>query len=125
MAKPFHKKGVSLFNEIVELVDGTCATGENAFQAGQPTPAPLTQNASTLALTFYKPIINSELLEMSHKGGRTLDRELKSDSPQDTAINTQKSSFYKHEIESFQSTVSNPSYYIYVDVLTSTRMMKA
>jgi hypothetical protein len=125
MAKPLHKKGVSLFDEIAELVDGTCATRENAFQAGQPIPAPSTQNTSALALISYEPVIDSELLEMSHKGGRTLDRELKSDSPQDTAINTQKSSFYKHEIESLQSTVSNLSYYIYVDVLTSTRMMKA
>jgi hypothetical protein len=31
MAKPFYKKGIPLFDEIAELVDGTHTTGENAF----------------------------------------------------------------------------------------------
>jgi hypothetical protein len=33
--KPFCKKGFPLFDKIGNLIDGTCATGEFAFRAGQ------------------------------------------------------------------------------------------
>lgn len=38
-AKPFRKKGFPLFDELGDLIDGTRATGEFAFRAGQ-TPGP-------------------------------------------------------------------------------------
>ena len=73
--KALRKKGFPLFDEIAELVGGTRATGENAFWAGQPTPAP-TQNATESASTSYEPVIDPELLDISIEGGRATDEEM-------------------------------------------------
>jgi hypothetical protein len=82
MAKPLCRKGFSLFNEFTELVDGTCAMGQDAFRAGQPTPAPLTQDPSASASMSYEPVIDPQLLEISSERGPTLDRELDCNVPQ-------------------------------------------
>ncbi len=69
MARPLCRKGFPLFNDVAELVDGTHATGKNSFQAGQPTPAPSTQNAAASVSTSYEPVIDLELLYQSLKRG--------------------------------------------------------
>jgi hypothetical protein len=75
VAKPLRKKGFPLFDDIAELIDGTRATGQNAFRAGQPTPAP-TQNATASASMSYEPVIDPELLDISNEGGRVTDEEM-------------------------------------------------
>jgi hypothetical protein len=72
MAKPLRKKGFPLFDDIAELVGATRATGQNAFRAGQPTPAPSTQNTAASASTSYEPVIDPVLLE----GGMVTDEEM-------------------------------------------------
>lgn len=47
-AKPFRKKGLPLYDEIGNLIDGTRATGEFAYQAGQ-TPGPSNNRHSSPA----------------------------------------------------------------------------
>jgi hypothetical protein len=61
MAKPLRKRGFPLSDDIAELVNGTRATGETSFRAGQPT-----QNtaASESASTSYEPVIDPQLLDM-------------------------------------------------------------
>jgi hypothetical protein len=76
MVKPLRKKGFPLFDDMAELVDGTRATGQYAFRAGQPTPAPPTQNAAASTSTSYEPAMDSVLLDMSLDGGRDSDEEL-------------------------------------------------
>ena len=45
-ANPFGRKGFPLFDEIGNLVDGTCATGEFAFRAGQSPGPSYTRHSS-------------------------------------------------------------------------------
>jgi hypothetical protein len=143
MAKPLCKKGFPLFNDIAGLVDGTCATGKNAFRAGQQTPAPPTQNTATSALTSYKPVIDLELLGLSFEGARISDEEMDLTAPlvslnsplfaplttvQDitntsTTANTPRKTIFEREIESLISTVSS-LIHMHTDVLTNARMMK-
>jgi hypothetical protein len=69
MAKPLCRKGFPLFDEFAELIDGTCAMGQDAFQAGQPTLAPSIQNPSASVSTLYEPVIDPQLLEISFERG--------------------------------------------------------
>jgi hypothetical protein len=72
----FAKKGFQVFYKIGELVDGTRATGENTFCAGQSDRAPSTQNVAASALTPYEPIIDPELINLSLETGRVLGEEI-------------------------------------------------
>jgi hypothetical protein len=76
MAKALRKKGFPLFDDTAELVDGTRATGENAFRAGR-TPA-------TSVMTSHKIPIDSVLLNTSLEveGGMVLDEEPDHNIPQ-------------------------------------------
>jgi hypothetical protein len=82
MAKPLCRKGFPLFDKFAELVDGICAMGQDAFQAGQPTPALSTQDPSASVSTSYEPVIDPQLLEISSERGPTLNRELDCNVPQ-------------------------------------------
>jgi hypothetical protein len=89
MAKALRKKGFRLFNDIAELVDGTRATGQFAFQAGQPPappPAPPTQGVATSAMTQSGIPIDPVLLEQSFEGRGASDEEAGHDVTQVTYI---------------------------------------
>ena len=106
MAKPLHKKGFPLFDDIAELVDGTRATGENAFRVGQST-----QNAAASKPTSYEPVIDPQLLDMQFEG-RSVAGNKGLDIQNDTSLNklvdtAPKMSFFDRERESLISSVSN------------------
>ena len=61
-AKPFKNKSFPLFDDIGDLVDGTCATGEYVFRGGQ---SPTQSNESTLAPISYDGQIDPILLQES------------------------------------------------------------
>ena len=121
MLKPLRKKGFPLYYEIAELVDGTRATGQNAFRAGQPpaTPAP-TQNAVASASTSYEPVIDPELLNISLEMGGASD-----EAPEEinTSVVVSRRSIYEREMESLISTVRS-IHYPHINILTSARMRK-
>jgi hypothetical protein len=77
VAKSLREKGFPLFNDIVELVGGTRATGEHAFRAGQPNWASSTQNTTA----SYELVIDPTLLEISLEGGRISDGEMDHNNP--------------------------------------------
>ena len=69
-AQPFRKKGFPLFDDIGNLIDGTRATGEFAFRAGQSrqTPGPSYTRHSSPATPpgdDYDARIDPELLDIS------------------------------------------------------------
>jgi len=66
---------------MAELVDGTRATGQNAFRAGQPT-----QTTTASASTSYEPVIDPALLDMSYEGASLSDEEMDHDISQVTEI---------------------------------------
>jgi hypothetical protein len=90
MAKALHNKGFPLYDDIADLVDGTRATGLNAFRAGQSTPAlgPSTQNTAELASTSYDPNIDPELQYVPLEGERVSDVEMDCEAPQVISIST-------------------------------------
>ena len=63
-------------------MDGTRATGKNAFRAGQPTQASSTQNTAASGMTSYIPAIDPQLLDVSFEDGRATDGELDPDDSQ-------------------------------------------
>jgi hypothetical protein len=103
MAKPLRRKGFPLFDNMAELVDGTRATGKNAFRAGQEPPAAPTQNVAPSVSTSYEPAIDPALLDESIEGGRVSDEE----TDLNTTVNTPKRSFYERERDSLVSSVSS------------------
>jgi hypothetical protein len=130
LAKPLCKKGFHAFYEIRELVDRTCATGENTLRAGQSDRAPSTQNVVASASTLYEPVIDPELIKLSLEMGRVLGEETVRNIPLvmfihqfitsallttvqdndnlDTTDDVPGRSFYEHEKESLIITVSTP-----------------